>query len=182
MAAYVPDPTDSQKIAVYTAQTQVMKAHPEYDLDDLDSTRKYVREVLQAESAGAVPCYKGWLHTGGGAELIVDRSALDQELAGETASHPVTGHSIVLLRWKDRYSHYDYDKREIILGSPSGRPLSHRLLAVHEVVHGTVPETAKHGPEWVGAFIGMTRRRLPELVDELVTAFDDAGVAYAPIA
>lgn len=180
MAVYAPDPTDPQKLAVYAAQTKVMKAHPEHDLDDLDSTRKYIGVVLHAENAGTVPCYKAWLHTGG--ELIVDRSALDQELAGQTASHPVTGQSIILLPWKDRYSHYDYDKREIIVGGPSGRPLSHRLLAVHEAVHVTVPETAKHGPVWAGEFIGMTRRRLPELVDELVAAFGDAGVAYPPSA
>ena len=172
-----PDRGDPQKLLVYRAQTKVARHHPEHDLVDLLSVQKYAAELVSLEGMSLAGCFRAWHDDSG--KLIFDRSGKDLDLAGQTIRVPGEQRDVVIVPWGDRYSHFDYDYNDIVVGGPPGRPISHRLLIVHEVSHKATPTTEDHGLEWAASFLTLVARHLPPLASELRVAFDGQGVRYA---
>ena len=161
-----PDSDDPQATLVYQAQSDVVLRHPEDDLDDLAAVRAYVAQLAAAERVTVSGCYRAWHHDDG-VDMIVHRSRDDRDLVGTSVPHPADGREVVIVAWPGRYSHFDQDMDEIVVGGLSGGPLSHRLLIVHEVSHVIKPTNEKHGAEWVAVFERTTTRHLPHLAAQL---------------
>jgi hypothetical protein len=175
----LPDLDDPQATPVNQAQTDVVLEHPNDDITDLAQARDYIAEVTAIQGVSVGGCYRAWRYQGGGDQMIVDRSKDNQDLAGMTIPHPADGTAIVILPWRSRYAHFDPQMNEIVIGGCPGRPISHRLLLVHEVSHVLEP-IQKHGPVWVERFERMTARHLPHLAAELHVALRRWGVTGAP--
>ncbi len=173
-----PTDDDPQGVAVYRAQTRIARQHPEHDLVDLLSVQEYADEIVGLEGRSLVGCFRAW-HYDGGVDLIIDRSMKDRDLAGQTIRHPRDQREVLIVPWHDRYSHFDQDYNEIVVGGPPSRPISHWLLIVHEVGHMTTPTAEMHGVEWAASFLTLTARYLPRLSEELRAAFDEHGVRYS---
>lgn len=168
--------SDRQASLVYQAQTEVVLRHPADDVGDLAGVRAYVAVLATGEGLRIGNCYRAWHYAGGGDELLVHRSTEDHDLVGTIALHPGDGREVTIVAWHARYSHYDVQMDEIVVGGAQGGPLSHRLLLVHEVSHVKKPTDEMHGPEWVQEFEAMTARQLPHLAAELRAALRAWGV------
>jgi hypothetical protein len=174
IAAYEDDPRDPQKKAIYAAQTAVANRHPEFSLESLQRLREYATQILQAENLRVPGCYRGWVYKGG-RDVLVDRIG-EGDLSNTDVRHP-DGKIVRIIAWKDRYSHYEARRREIVVGAPPGKPLSHELLVLHEISHVRSPR-GKHGPKWTGTFVRMVQQHLAEVAGELLDEFASRNVRY----
>lgn len=178
---YQWDPADPQKVQAYAAQSEVARAHPEYDLSNLRAVQSYVEKIRASEGVSVDGPFRAWQFQGGADQLIIDRPRKLGIAAGRTVYIPAFGTRVYLLPWPRRTSHYEVDasgRGEITVGGPVNGPLSHRLLILHEFAHINRYHE-KHGPVWATAFREITRRYLPAIVDELIAALGANGVQCA---
>ncbi len=178
---YGADPADPQKIQAYAAQSEVALNHPEHELQNLRAVRRYADRLRQTEGITVGGPFRAWQFTGGGDHLLVDRPMRLGEAAGKSVYIKAMQKHVQVLPWTDRASHYEEyagGYAEITVGAPLSRPLSHRLLIVHEFAHvGRFGD--KHGPVWAAAFLEMVGRQLPDLHADLQAAFVSYGVQVA---
>jgi len=84
-----------------------------------------------------------------------------------------------LLPWPQRFGAFDPHNHQILFGAPSGWPLWHKLLVVHEIAHVTSGEEMKHGKIWAGEFLRLCHVYLPGMYEELRVALDKRGILYS---
>lgn len=160
------DPLDPQADWVYRAQSVVINAHPEDNVQTLSEVRAFIATITTAEGVKLTGVHRVWMHTGPSGS-VVDRGGVDRDLTGQKTKDPVD-HSIdvKILPWDQRYSHYEQDFNEIAVAAPTGWPLSHKLLLVHEVAHAIEHGTEKHGTAWCQEFMRLTAIHLPHMSQE----------------
>ena len=132
---------------VMRAQSHVANRHPGGDIRDLLAVNEYVAGLELAERVSLKGCFKAWwfgrppegvVVNWAGKEWSPEGMAL--ELAGVGTVYPYDPP----VTW----SAFDQEKNALEVAAPTGRPLSHRLLLIHEVAHKiTTPRsnTLPHG-------------------------------------
>jgi hypothetical protein len=168
---YVDDPADPDKRSVYDAQSAVARVYPFDDLADLPATKEYVATLGQHLGVD-VPCYRGWWYDDQGAHVVHrPGQGVDADFEGE--EYTLQSDEVVALRRPPtRWSTWDVELREIVVGSPLDQPLSHHLLIAHELAHALTPlDFAGHGAEFRHQFISIVEHHLSHMATMLTDEF-----------
>ena len=160
---------DPQQAAVYRAQSRVAGRLPDGDLADLASFRTYVDSLLRAEGLELAGCFRAWWFSGAQPGVVVNWAGRDWSPVGLDVELPEVG-IVVPFDPPVRWSAFDFENDAILVSGPSGQPLSHQLLAVHEVAHKSCPLPEPHGSAWVREFVRLAEKHLGEAIAAELTA------------